>query len=145
MKLCDSQNLLDEDRAFERFRALPPGPIDPMEIELRDTEGKAKLQVHRFWVTDLGVRVVISLMINWEIGEAEDEDKDDYYVGEWLEYTRDTVDLWSAAERERFIQYCRRRLKQLTYLTWNWGPVERPMELDWLLWSINDRIQLSIS
>ncbi len=63
MNLCDSQNLLDEDRAYERFKVLPPGPIDPMEIDLRDTEGKAKLQVQRFCITDLGVRVVISLMI----------------------------------------------------------------------------------
>ena len=141
--LTSRKNQLDEQKADKRLMARLPERMDLMEVDLRDTEGKAKLQVQRFCITDLGVRVVISLMINLEIGEGEDED--DYFVGEWLEYTRDTVDLWSAAERERFIQYCCRRLKQLSYLTWNWGPVERPMEMDWLLWGIEDRILMSIS
>jgi len=57
---------------LERLMAYPPERIDPMEIDLRDTEGKAKLIVQRFWVTDLGVRIVISLLINWEIDEGED-------------------------------------------------------------------------
>jgi len=128
--LTSGKNQLDEQKAIERMARLSER-IDPMETDLRDTEGKAKLQVQRIWLTDLGVRVVISLMINWEIGEGEDED--DYFVGEWLEYARDTVDLWNAAERERLIQYCRRRHKQISY-----GPLTNPMEMDEVLWGIED-------
>jgi len=136
-------SLLDDPKYFKALMARLPERIDLMEVGLPDTEGKAKLRVQRFWVTDLGVKVVISLLINWEIEEGKDED--DYCTGDFLEYARDTVDLWSAAERERFIQYCRRRLKQISYLTWNWGPLTNPMEMDWVLCEIEDRIQMSIS
>jgi len=136
-------NLLDDSKYFKSLMARLPGRTDLMEIALPDTERKAKLQVRQFCVTDLGVKVIISLLINWEIEEGEDED--DYCVGDFLEYARDTVDLWSAADRERFIQYCRRRLKQISYLTWNWGPLTNPMEMDWVLCEIEDRIQMSIS
>jgi len=141
--LRDSQTLLDAQENIERSMVRLQKWPDPMEIVLRHTEGKAKLQVQRFTLTDLGVRVVISLIINWEIGEGEDED--DYFVGEWLEYARDTVDLWSATERERFIRYCRSRLKQVSSLTWCWGPITNPMEIDWVLWGIEDQILMSIS
>ena len=86
-------NLLDDSKYFKSLMARLPGRTDLMEIALPDTERKAKLQVRQFCVTDLGVKVIISLLINWEIEEGEDED--DYCVGDFLEYARDTVDLWS--------------------------------------------------
>ena len=139
--LKDSQNSIDEQKVIDGLMARHQERTDPMETILSGTEGQLKLQIKRFWITDLGVRVVISLMINWEF----DENEEDYFVGEWLEYARDTVDLWSAEDRERFIQYCRRRLQQISYVTENWSPQTNPEEFDRVLFGIEDQIQMNIS
>ncbi len=112
-----------------------------MEIVLPMTENYVKLRVHRFWNTDLGVRVAISLMICW-FPEIEDDDCED---SDWIEYGRDTVDLWSAQQRGRFTEYCFHRLKQVTTLSRGWNLLSCPYTMDLILLDLNDRIEMSIS
>jgi len=126
--LQDSRNLVDEQK-------------DPMEIVLPMTEDYVKLRVHLFRITDLGVRAAISLMICWS-PEIEAEDCED---SDWIEYGRDTVDLWSAQQRGRFTEYCFRRLKQVTTLSSGWNLLLCPYTMDLILLDLNDRIEMSIS
>lgn len=134
--LKDGRHQLDEQMDIERLVARQPERSDLMEIDLPGTENYVKLRVHRFWNTDLGVRVAISLMICW-FPEIEDDDCED---SDWIEYGRDTVDLWSAQQREGFTDYCFRRLKQVTTLSRGWNLLSCPDEMDRILFELNDRI-----
>ncbi len=139
--LKDGRHQLDEQKDIKRHVARQPERSDFMEIDLPGTENYVKLRVHRFWNTDLGVRVAISLMICW-FPEIEDDDCED---SDWIEYGRDTVDLWSAQQREGFTEYCFRRLKQVTTLSRGWNLLLYPYTMDLILLDLNDRIEMSIS
>jgi len=137
----DSRHQLDKQKDSERSMAPAREHIYLRETVLPMTENYVKLGVRLFRITDLGVRATISLMICW-CPELEDDDCVD---SDWIEYGRDTVDLWSAQQRERFTEYCFRRLKQVTTLSRGWDLLSFPDTMDLILLDLNDRIETSIS